>query len=36
MPPKVAQSLLAVIILGQGDTSIVKSSDADSQVITRG
>jgi len=36
MPPKVAQLLLAVIILGRGDTSIVESLDIDSQVVIRG
>jgi len=36
MPLKVVISLSAVIISGQGDTSIAKSLNADSQVVTRG
>jgi len=36
MPPKVVISLLAVTILGQGDTSIAKSLNINSQLITRG
>jgi len=36
MPPKAAISSSAAITLGQGDTSMAKSLDADSQPITRG
>jgi len=36
MPPKAATSLLVAIISGQGDTSIAKSLDTNSQPITRG
>jgi len=36
MPPKAAILLSAAIISGQGDTSIAKNLDADSQVVTRG
>jgi len=36
MPPKAATSSLAATTSRQGDTSIAKSLDADSQLITRG
>jgi len=36
MPLKVAVLSLAATILGWGDTSIVESLDANSQVVTRG
>jgi len=36
MLPKAAILLLAAIISRQGNTSIAKSLDADSQLITRG
>jgi len=36
MPLKVVISLLAATISGQADTSIAKSLDTDSQLITRG
>jgi len=36
MPPKAVISLLTAIISGRGDTSIAKSLDTDSQVVTRG
>jgi len=36
MPPKAVISSLVAIISGQGDTSIAKSLDANSQLITRG
>jgi len=35
MPPKAAISLSVVTISGQGDTSMAKSLDADSQVVIR-
>jgi len=36
MPPKVVILLLAVTISRQSDTSIAKSLDTNSQLITRG
>jgi len=36
MPPKVATSSSAAITSRRGDTSIAKSLDTDSQLITRG
>jgi len=36
MLPKAATLLLAAIISGQGDTSIAKSLDTNSQLITKG
>jgi len=36
MPPKVVILSLAAIISGQGNTSIAKSLDTNSQPITRG
>ena len=36
MPPKVAVLLLAAMISGRGDTSIVESLDVDLQVVIRG
>jgi len=36
MPLKAAILSSVAIISGQGNTSITKSSDADSQVVTRG
>jgi len=36
MPPKIAISSLAVTISGRKDTSIAKSLDINSQLITRG
>jgi len=36
MPPKAAQLLLVAITSGHGDTSMVESSDANSQVVMRG
>jgi len=36
MPPKVVILLLVAIILGQRDTSMAKSLDINSQLITRG
>jgi len=36
MPPKAAILLSAATTLGQGNTSIAKSLDANSQVVTRG
>jgi len=36
MPPKVTQLLSAAMTLGWGDTSMVESSDVDSQVVMRG
>jgi len=36
MPPKVATLSSAATISGQGDTSMAKSLDTDSQVVTRG
>jgi len=35
MPPKAAQLLSVVMILGQEDTSMTESLDANSQVVTR-
>jgi len=36
MPPKAAQLLLVVTILGRRDTSMAESLDADLQVVIRG
>jgi len=36
MPPKAVQLSLAATTLGQGNTSIVESLNADSQVVIRG
>jgi len=36
MPPKAATSSLAATISGQSDTSMTKSSDTNSQVVTKG
>ena len=36
MPPEVATLSLAATISGWADTSIAKSSDTNSQVVTRG
>jgi len=36
MPPKAAQLLSAATTLGRGDTSMVESLDANSQVVIRG
>jgi len=36
MPPKVATSSSAATISRRGDTSITESSNANSQVVTRG
>jgi len=36
MPPKVVILSSAATISGRGDTSMAKSLDADSQVVTRG
>jgi len=36
MPPKAAILSLAATISGRGDTSMAESSDADSQVVTKG